>query len=355
MRKTITALLLLFAGGCMVQALEIQGETKFKQHRKVVLWGKGAPESAALIWDVSDEDRCEVEEQGGKLYLWAPPGKYTVKCRAVTIKEGKAHIETARKTIEIEADIARPLPPPEKKADPEGAIGKLRMGNAGCTATVIYPRRGDGKWDILTAAHCTRSANKGTVTLASGKVLKVSVAVRDTPSDICWLVTDEAHEELPYAHLAKEAPPVGTAIWHRGHGIDRPGNKETGKVTGAVDKSGMLWMAIKVSSGDSGCGLFRGDTNEVVATLYGTSGRSTIGGSCVAAWRLRPKEKAWTSATSAIGSSATSASAPATWCRTSSTAVLTPTPSGARCWTSTPRSASPAVYWRMSCPTAGSN
>jgi hypothetical protein len=77
-----------------------------------------------------------------------------------------------------------------------------------------------------------------------------------------------------------------------GYGIDRPGNREDGRVTGAETPDGQLQMELSVSSGDSGGGIFRSDTNELVAVVCCTTdrGRKTLmyGGSAERAGRMRP-------------------------------------------------------------------
>jgi len=190
--------------------------------------------------------------------------------------------------------IAPDKPPIIINANPEAATGQLRFGNAGCTATVMYPRRSDGRWEILTAAHCTGGVgSKGSIKLKDGRTIAVTVAVRDQKCDVSWLVTDDATlTELPYAKLAVGDPAVGVSIWHMGYGVDKPGNKETGAVVRGPDSKGQLEMTLSVSSGDSGSGIFRSDNGELIAVVCCTSsmGRpgSMWGGSATSAARLRP-------------------------------------------------------------------
>jgi hypothetical protein len=108
-------------------------------------------------------------------------------------------------------------------------------------------------------------------------------------------VTDAAVDDLPVANLAAKNPPVGTEIWHMGYGIDKPGNREDGRVTGTETRDGQLPMELSVSSGDSGGGIFRADTNELIAVVCCTTerGRKVLmfGGSAERAARLRPVVK----------------------------------------------------------------
>lgn len=182
---------------------------------------------------------------------------------------------------------------PPAKVDPKLATCKLRFASAGCTATIIGPMGSDGFWSALTAAHCTGAVgSKGTITLPDGRTFTVTVTARDTEADLSWLrIESKGLENIAYAILAKEIPPVGTKIWHCGYGVDQPGNREEGNVTGGQDSNGQIRMTLSVSSGDSGSGIFRADTGELVAVVCCTSARGTRatmwGGSCVSAERLR--------------------------------------------------------------------
>lgn len=161
---------------------------------------------------------------------------------------------------------------------------------------MIGPRRADGKWDVLTASHCTGGpGSRGTFTLKDGRTLAVTVAARNADADLTWLATDAAADDIPFATLAAKNPPVGTDVWHMGYGIDKPGNREDGRITGAETTDGQLPMELSVSSGDSGGGIFRADTDELVAVVCCTTerGRKALmfGGSAERAARLRPVAK----------------------------------------------------------------
>lgn len=283
--------LLACASFALAGSLKIEGETKVEAYKMVRLSASGVPEGAALVWDVDREEVADLEEVDGRLLFVAPPGKYKIKLRAIVVtKEGKTKVQTARTTIIVGPEKPTPpTAPPGGKADPVQATGKLRFGSAGCTATVIFPRRPDGKWDILTAAHCIGGiGSRGTFTLKDGRTLNVSVVSKDTRPDIAWLVTQDPVENLPYAYLAKDLPAIGTRIWHQGYGVDRPGNRETGTVTASTSSRNQLTMRLSVSSGDSGSGIFREDTGEVVSVVCCTGGGRTYGGTNLEAQRLRP-------------------------------------------------------------------
>jgi hypothetical protein len=291
---------LLVAGRAHAQAppaLKVEGALKAKPYTVVKLWPGNVPEGAATVWEWDDE-KASGETCGANLFFAAPPGNHRVKLLAIRVKDGKTELFVARAVVVVAGaePPPQPQPPPAKppgstprtEDEAKAAIGRIRFGNAGCTAAVIYPRRPDGRWDILTAAHCTgRVGAKGRFEVG-GFSYAVTVTAWDQAADVCWLVTDAPQEDLPCAVLAKELPPAGTPLWHRSFGVSQPGNKETGRVVNPNFRSGMLSMTLSFSSGDSGGPNFRADTHEIVATTFGYIGGSPCGGSCVRAWQLRP-------------------------------------------------------------------
>jgi hypothetical protein len=167
---------------------------------------------------------------------------------------------------------------------------------------VIGPRRPDGRWDVLTAAHCVSGVGqRGTLTLKDGRTLGLRVVAHHRTPDVAWCVTEEEVADLPYALIAAKNPEPGTPIWHMGYGVDRPGNREDGTVVEGENGQGQLRMSLSVSSGDSGGGIFRSDTNELVSVVCCTSGMgrrvSMWGCSAEVAQRTRPKgtddDEAW--------------------------------------------------------------
>lgn len=285
--------------------VRITGETKYKPHSLVRLRAEGVDPKAAILWRVHPaKDVQRATTPRGVLEFAAHPGTYEIELLVIRQTDDGLVVEESQVTVTIEGCgqvPPAPEPKPPGKANAEQAIGKLRFGNAGCTATVIGPKRSDGKWDILTAAHCTGGpGSRGTFTLKDGRTLAVTVAARNTDADITWLVTDAAVDDLPFANLAVKNPPVGTEVWHMGYGIDKPGNRENGKTTGAETSDGQLPMELSVSSGDSGGGIFRTETNELVAVVCCTTerGRKVLmfGGSAERAARMRPVVKTDTDA-----------------------------------------------------------
>jgi hypothetical protein len=291
------ALFALVSPAAGAEPIRIAGETKYKPHSLVRLRAEGVDPKAAILWRVHPaKDVQRATTPRGVLEFAAHPGTYEIELLVIRQTGDGLVVEESQVTVVIEGCNQvppAPEPKPPGKANAERAIGKLRFGNAGCTATVIGPKRGDGKWDILTAAHCTGGVgSRGTFTLKDGRTLAVTVAARNADSDLAWLVTDAAVDDLPFASLAAKNPPVGTEVWHMGYGIDRPGNREDGRVTGPETPGGRLQMELSVSSGDSGGGIFRADTDELIAVVCCTTerGRKTLmfGGSAERANRLRP-------------------------------------------------------------------
>ena len=190
------------------------------------------------------------------------------------------------------------LPPgsePDARPDPAKALVRLSFGNVGCTGTVIGPRRVDGRYWILTAAHCVnRIGQQGTFRLLDGRTGGMTVVSFDKSADCCWCVTSNNSDVYPFALLAGSSPQPGTKIWHAGYGVDRPGNREEGEVTHGPDSNGQIRMTLSVSSGDSGGGIIATADGKVISCVCCTSNRGGIGDvwgtSPEAAIRNRPNE-----------------------------------------------------------------
>lgn len=275
--------------------LTIDGPPESKPYRLVELVATNAQPDAALIWDVSPEDTADVRElPGGRLVMTGPPGTYKVKLRAIRFVDGKTSAESARMTLVITG--TNPIvPKPNPTLDPVQATGRLKHGNSGCTATVIYPRRPDGRWDVVTANHCTGGVGSAaTLALKDGRTLALTVTAVNRTADVSWLYTvDASIEALPCAMIAETDPTPGTAIWHNGYGVDRPGNREDGEVSGPVTGNGFLPMHLSVSPGDSGGGIFRTDNGELIAVVSATTRfaeKASMYGCCASVARaVRPK------------------------------------------------------------------
>lgn len=287
--------------------LRIAGETSYEPHALVRLYAENVPAKAGILWRVypSNVDRATTPKN--VLEFSAHPGIYQVELLAIVVLEDQTvEVVEASARVVIKScgpppiipptPPEQPKPPPSKgKHDPSNAIGRIQFANAGCSATVIYPQRSDGKWDVLTAAHCVRAVgDKGVMTMPSnGAKHNVVVVAMNKDADLCWLEITEPVDDIEYAYLAKSNPSDGTPVWHQGYGVDKPRNREDGTVTGYDDLMGQLRFVLNVSSGDSGGGIFRADTNEVVSAVCCTMSRgqkvSMWGGSTVHAWQLRPK------------------------------------------------------------------
>lgn len=287
--------------------VSIEGDKEYAPHTLVKLRVVGADAKAAIKWRVYPSDTIDkADTDRNRLQFAATPGRYRVEVLAIGQSEdGSFYIDESTVDVSIRSchppepspPGPGPTPPPgpgHGRLDPPNALGQIRFGSAGCTATVIGPRRPDGRWDVLTAAHCIRNnGSKGVLTLRGTSTQIPITAISHHPGpDICWCVTDGPHEDLPYANLAKVNPPPGTKIWHMGYGVDRPGNREDGEVATGENTDGQIRMVLSVSSGDSGGGIFRSDTNEVISTVCCTSGMarrvSMWGGSAERCTFLRP-------------------------------------------------------------------
>lgn len=302
MLRLVLFLALLISGPRELRAaLAIDGTLIVKAHQLVKLKATGYTPPVAFDWSVDKEGQCDMAEVGENLYMAAPPGEYVVTL--TTLKVNGAVIQKEKTRVRVTIQPCCPTPPPtapptsprsQTKEEAERALCRLRVGSSGCTATVIGPRRKDGKWDILTAAHCWPAAQtQGTVTMQDGRTIRVRRVEIDRAADLCWMVTDDVIESLPHAWLSQQLPPKDTPIWHAGYGIDRPRNTERGTFLGGPDRNNQVSMRLSVSSGDSGGGIFRSDTNEVISSVCCTMSRGSTapvwGGSCVRASALRPK------------------------------------------------------------------
>lgn len=275
----------------------VAGPAAVGEHTLARFEAVNVPPKAALLWRVTPAEKIDrATTPRGRFEFAAPPGEYVVELLVITVSpDGAADVAEVRHKVRVGGPSQAP---PGKALDPVAAIGRITFGSAGCTATVIHPRRPDGRWDVLTAAHCTETGvgSRGSMLLKDGTRFGVTVAARDTAADVCWLVTDRADlAELPAAELAAELPAVGVKVWHMGFGVDKPGNREDGVVTGQTP-DGKLRFTLSVSSGDSGGAIVRADTGHVVACVCCTTGKGArvtmFGGHCLSARALRPAARA---------------------------------------------------------------
>lgn len=186
-----------------------------------------------------------------------------------------------------------PPQPPANPVDPAGATAKFYMGGVGCTCTVLAHRPAPGKYYLLCAAHCVRGGpGFGSAKLKDGRVLQWKLVNTDAKADLSLLVCD-GPDGLPVARISPYSPEANTKIWHQGFGVDRPGNKESGTIVDGPDANGQMRMRLSVSSGDSGSGIFRTDTGEIVSVVCCGNNQFTWGGGPVAINRLVHGASEW--------------------------------------------------------------
>ena len=185
--------------------------------------------------------------------------------------------------------------PTEKNSEPDtnAAIGKIQLGNFGCTATIIGKRRADGRHNILTAHHCTAGApREGAMNLPDGTTFRITFISSDPRSDHAWFATTLPGDPLPYALLADAIPVAGDKVYHKGFGVDRPGNVERGTVTNGDNGAGQTQFRISVSSGDSGGGIALNASGRVLSPVCCTTAKGQIadvwGATCVECKKTMP-------------------------------------------------------------------
>lgn len=156
-----------------------------------------------------------------------------------------------------------------KKANPKKAVVRVvgasiftaadgrKYGHAG-SGTIIGPKVGD-KYYVLSAQHVVHGYKEMTVVL-DGKEYKAKVELGDVKTDVAWLSV-RTKKELPFALLATAPAVRGDVVWHKGFGVDKPGNVERGHVT-YVGRDNLA-TTVSVDSGDSGAALFNTE-NRVV-------------------------------------------------------------------------------------------
>jgi len=125
--------------------LHIVGETQYKPHSLVRLRAESVDAKAALLWRVHPSKGVQrATSPRGVLEFAAHPGTYEVELLVIRTAGEGLQVDEARVTVEVEqCQPVPPLPPrPDPKPpgggklDPVNALGRIRFGSAGCTATV---------------------------------------------------------------------------------------------------------------------------------------------------------------------------------------------------------------------------
>lgn len=162
--------------------------------------------------------------------------------------------------------------PVEPQPDPLAAIVRISRTGVGCTATIIGPRRADGRYWALSAAHCTQAlGERWTARFRDGRTTGLTTVHRNGTSDFAWMLTDVDTGIFPYAFLADADPRQGEGVWHAGYGVDRPGSREDGTVVASADTDGQIRYRLSVSSGDSGGGIILDSSGRVLSPVCCTT------------------------------------------------------------------------------------
>ena len=277
----------LFAG--KEQPPGIVGLREYEPYELVKLSVEGLKPKSKVIWKVYPASVSRADTAPDRLQFIGVPGVYTVSCWVFVFSGEEPDVLDLEVKVTIKAPPAPPAPPgpqapPAPPAPPgpqvphnppEQAIGKISFQGAFCTACPILPARPDGRYYLATAAHCLeRVGQEGVFTTKTGESYRVRVVALDAARDAAILVTvNPVAGRLLALALAQTSPPVGTAIWHAGYGVDRPTNKETGKVTGlpSTNSRALLACTLNVSSGDSGGPIIHGATGEIVGVVCCTA------------------------------------------------------------------------------------
>lgn len=164
--------------------------------------------------------------------------------------------------------------PPARQSREEciAAVGRVQFGGGACSSQAVYPRRTDGRWDVLCAAHCvTAAGQRGRMRIKDGREFGVTVVAVNKPADAVWLRTDDVIERLPAVLLADDDAQAGDIVWQSGYGWNQPGVVKEGTCDGARQADGKQPFVISLSQGDSGGGFFRASDNRLVSVACCTT------------------------------------------------------------------------------------
>jgi len=161
-------------------------------------------------------------------------------------------------------------PRPEPKLDAVQALARYSADGVGCTCTVLGPTPKQGYVAVLTANHCVgRVGRRFSVILKDGRRYEAICIATDREAD-CALAVIKTDDSMAYAKIAQVDPEPGVKVWQAGYGVGKPEKRYDGVVTkiGPAQTA----MNIRFFSGDSGGGIFRDDTNELVSVVCCTNG-----------------------------------------------------------------------------------
>lgn len=172
--------------------------------------------------------------------------------------------------------VPRPVPPttPERQTREEviRAIGRVQFGGGACSAQAVHPRRTDGRWDVLCAAHCVAApGQRGRMRVKDGREFGVVVVAVDKSSDCTWLRTETPVESLPAVVLHDRDAVAGDKVWQSGYGWHEPGVAKTGECNGRPTADGKQPFTLSLSQGDSGGGFYTVDDNRLVSVACCTT------------------------------------------------------------------------------------
>lgn len=170
-----------------------------------------------------------------------------------------------------------PKPDPKPRPEPLAAICKLVMPGSYCSGTVVGPKRTDGRYNIVSAAHCFKVIGENVkVLMRDGQTLSATVGAIDRRADAAILLTD-VFSELPFTYVASATPAPATRIWHAGFGFDKPANREDGNIVAGPNVDGQVQYRLNVSSGDSGGGILVDGDGRLLSPVCCTTKIAGIG------------------------------------------------------------------------------
>lgn len=174
---------------------------------------------------------------------------------------------------QVPPQLMPPAPTPaDIPADPLGSRVKLLCGSSGCTGAVVGPRRTDGRYWVVTAAHCVSGVGQHcTGQLPDGRTLALVVSAVNRTADCCWMLTEQNDAALPHIRLASAAAPVGSRVWVAGYGTHAPGVQRWGAVVAAPNPAGQCAYTLAVSHGDSGGPIVHAESGELLGVVCCTS------------------------------------------------------------------------------------